>query len=244
MSASNIPVATASIWQRSQPATAPSAQTPASAAVTPSHSPLVAALEARKRATVPYPAESFAPGIAGNVKVRIPTAGELGTALKCAHAFIDKETENSPNAAKDPNYTANIFNTFAIHVSLRDEHDPDGLPAFGSPQWMLEYFTPQQISVMLNMHNNVVGEKEPVEWVLDEERLSALMLVCARNAGSDIPDKALIRFSRETMAEAFIRASVMYGDAMAEIEALKAQIAELTGTAAEPAPEEPTQDQE
>lgn len=244
MTAPNIPAAAQSLWhqhaKQSAPP-APSAQTPASASVTPPHSPLVAALEARPRALVPYPAEAFAPGMPGNILVRVPTSAELGRAKKCAHAFIEQDSKTAPTAAQDPSYTGDIFTVFALFESLRDEKDPQDLQAFPSPQWMREQFTTQQLSVMLNMHNEVVGEKEPVEWLLDSDRISALMLVCARHAGTDIPDKALIRFSRETMAEAFIRASVMYGDAMAEIEALKAQLADLTGPPAD-GPTETTND--
>ena len=243
MTAPNVPAAAKSLWQQHAQASAPSApspQTPASATVTPPHSPLVAALEARRRALVPFPAELFAHGIAGNVLVRIPTSAELGRAKKCAHAFIAEDTKTAPQAAQDPSYTADIFTVFALFESLRDEKDPQDLPAFGSPQWMREHFTSQQLSVMLNMHNKVVGETEPVEWVLDEERLTALLFMCAQHTGTDIADQALMRFSRETMAEAFIRVAVMYKDAMLEIEALRSQLSELTGPATD-VPAETTQ---
>jgi hypothetical protein len=208
------------------PAQAVAAQPPAP----PAHSPLVAALEALPRKTIDYPADAAFPGLtAHTIKVRIATSDEQDRAIVGAYAYVAKVSEAAPKAAEDVDLLSDTKTTFILAHTLRDGNDPVDLPAFPSAEWVKHNLTTHQIAVLLNMYNQTVFRLQPVakEEDLSSDAMTALALMCAQHAGTEIPDRALIRFSREIIAEFFIRLAQILADVMTENAALLSRMDEL-----------------
>lgn len=185
---------------------------------------------------MPFECEQFADGAPGKVLVRVPTMGEQTLARVQCHAHLEQLCKDSPSAAADQVLKDNLQKVFLIFAAMRDEKEPDELPAFLTPEWLADTCTPQQLSVLMNMYTTVVAKTETLESDFGEERVGALMLLCGEHYDSDVPDRALIRFDREGMLELFVKASVLYGDVARENQILREKIASLETRPAEGAP--------
>lgn len=158
------------------------------------------------------------PGItSGKVVVQVLRKSQHSVALEAAYRRLDKKAENVPALKEDRDYVTDLRNIATLHIAIRDAKDPDGYPAFLSPEWMEEHLTPHELSFLLNAYNQFVGEVYPGgSDHLEPHKLIALLELCAEHAGTDIPNTALLSFTREMLAEVVVRAALLVVDAKAE----------------------------
>lgn len=172
---------------------------------------LLAALKARKRPCVEFDACGFV-GLKekpiGRYRIQVATKAEIDRAVIAAHAYVNGRTAGVASAATDPDMLLDNKTIHLLHTVCRDFESPDAFSAFPSPGWMRENMTTFQISALLNHYTEVVRSTQPVESVLDDARVDAIAQACAGAADTDVPNVALMAFSREQLGEIVVRLAV------------------------------------
>jgi hypothetical protein len=200
--------------------------------------PLQQKLAARKphRKTIDLPG---VPGIDGEkVTLQILRKGEASFALAAAYARVDKHAEKIPALRDDKDFVGDLKTIAVLHQAVRDAKDPDACPAFVSPEWMEERLAPAELSALLSAYNAFVAEVYPAGTQhLEPHRLLALLELCAENAGTDIPNEAMLTFSREVLAEMVVRAAVLWKEARDAAVEAEGKLARLVNAGVVP-PEE------
>lgn len=209
-------------------------------------SSLVAAIEEKNKRrnldAVEYDVAGFF-GFGGEavhkVKVRVATKAEQDQALLEAYAAIENAAKKAESLRSDVDYCNGKKAVMLLGEAIRDARDPNSLSAFPSPEWIEENLTPDQIAILLNLYNREVAKAAPAAIKFDADQVETLMSVCGTAYETDLPERALLHFSRDQMVELFIQASIVARVRSEECEALKARIAELESEKVAPVAPEP-----
>lgn len=179
-------------------------------------SSLQSKLEARAPHQKLVPLGRSIPGVDGeSVMIRLLRKGPQNDALEAALARIDKLAEKTPALRSEDAWVAEQKTIARLFAACRDAKDPDGLPAFASPEEMEKNLYTAEFDFLLNAYNALARETHPQGADhLDPEKLVALLDMCAEHASSDLPNQILLGFSREILVETLVRAAVLRRDAL------------------------------
>lgn len=169
------------------------------------------------------------------VRVRPATKKEQDDALVEAYIAIENRAKKAESLRSDVDFCNGKKAVMLIHGAIRDAADPDSIAAFPTPEWMEEQLTPDQITVLLNLYNREVAKAAPSAIKFEADQVETIMSVCGSTYETDIPERALLHYSRDQLVELFIQASIVARVRAEECEALKARIAELESERATPA---------
>ncbi len=187
----------------------------------PTKSALQAKLEARAPHQKLVPLGKAFPGIDGEaVTIRLLRKGAQNDALEAALSRIDKLAEKSPALKHDDGFVRELKTIARLFAACRDAKDPNGLPAFPSPEFMERNLSTQEFDFLLNAYNAFDREIHPEGADhLDPEKLVGLLDTCAEHASSDLPNQILLGFSREILAEMVVRGALLRRDALEDARA-------------------------
>ena len=139
----------------------------------------------------------------GKVWIRTATKAEQDRALAGAHEYARTLAEKNPKVAEDPDVLVDTKSAFIAFEVCRDSGAPNSNPLFLSPRVMLETMTPDQISVLVNLANEV-RVKEAGSREMSVDLVRDLAELCAKQIGTDIPEQVMAPFSREFLSHAFV----------------------------------------
>jgi len=190
-------------------------------------SPIAAAIKARPRVAHAFEVQGYLSlgSEVRRVRIRVPTKREQDLAVAGAHEYVSKLGDK---AATDPDVLLDAKNAFIVATAVRDDAQPDKLPAFPSGGWVVENMTAEQIGALVNLINEVRKHENPGGWIIDDATVEAIASVCAATAESDFPEKALADKSREFLSTVVVLLAIK----------LAAARALLDEPATEPAPHE------
>lgn len=162
----------------------------------------------------------------GKVKVRLATKAEQDAALVAAHKYVKRITAEAPAAAEDSDILDDAKNAYILATVMRDAESPDAFPAVPHGEFLMQKTTTHEIAAMLNAYTEVVRREQHTLTDVTDAGIEqmALAIVELEDEGRD-PQEALMRGSREFLAEAVISLSRFYVDAAEERDALKTSAA-------------------
>ena len=192
-------------------------------------SPLVQAIEARKRNTHLFRVNDFL-GLPGpqveHVKIRVALKGEEDRAVAAAHRYV-KNAAGDTDAKTDADILVGAKTCHILHIVCREGSDVDG-HAFLSPEWMCENLTTDHLACLLNLYNEVRKKDGPQPKALDDKTVDAALSLCVAGIDSeeDIPQWILASWNREALSEGFVMAAVKLDVARREADMAQKVVAE------------------
>jgi hypothetical protein len=169
---------------------------------------LAADIVATQRKTVEHDIGPWIGLTSGKVKIRVSQKREQDVAVIGAHDYAAKLCESNPEAAKDPDILDDAKCAFIACVAMRDADQPEKLPAFPSPGWMMENMTADQIGVLVNLVNEVRVNTGPAPKRLDDDQLDSVVSLCSKHASDEIPQLVLANMSREVLSHVVVMLSL------------------------------------
>lgn len=151
----------------------------------------------------------------GKIAVRVATKAEQDRAVVGAHDYAKRLAGDNKDAAHDPDILADAKSAFIAHVTCRDAKQPDKLPAFLSPTWMMENLSSEQIAVLVNLANEVRIHQPAVARDIADSTVEAIADLCEEHAGDDIPEAVLANMDREYLTHLVVLLSVKLKQARA-----------------------------
>jgi hypothetical protein len=156
----------------------------------------------------------------GLVKMRAPTKREQDRAAAGAHEYAVKLADGNAAAASDPDILTDAKCAYIAFEASRDAKEPEKLPAFFSPSWMMENLTAPQIAAIVNIVNEVIKAESPGPKTLDDEAFEAIVDMCNGHADDEIPQLALATMNREFLSHVVVVLSAKLAEARSDVEAV------------------------
>jgi hypothetical protein len=141
----------------------------------------------------------------GNVLIRYATKSEQDDALDKAHAYTKKLADE--DARKDVEIVQDAKLAAIAWYCCRDATNPK-YPAFPSPTWMYQNMSAAQIGALVNLCNSVKAKHAGLPATLEPETFDRVVTACSELGASDIPERILAGWERETLVSAFVLASM------------------------------------
>lgn len=174
----------------------------------PPATPLVTAIEKRKRVLHTFNAGDLLGhdvGV-GAIAVRIPTIAEENDALVSAATFASNFVGESTEVSSSLN--TNFETLCVLSSSFRDAKDPDGVPAFGPPQWIADKLTAPDVERCLGALAECRARESKIRGALSDDDLLALAETIAE-VEADEAAGVLIPHSRVELVDMVYRLSNM-----------------------------------
>lgn len=164
-------------------------------------SELAKAIEAAKPKSYPFSVEGIF-GLGGKripkVSVMAPRKAQDENALKDAHFRIEKFAEGNQPLKDDDDLLNDAKAMAIIQRAVRTEDGKSEV--FYGVDWMREEMTGNQIGQLLNLVNEVRRKESGISWEFTSDRVEAIIQLCVRASGSDIPERVLSQYQREYLS--------------------------------------------
>ena len=137
------------------------------------------------------------------VAIWVNVKSEQDRSIVAAHKYVAEASGDSDGAKRDLDLLSDSKAIEVLFRACRDVADPK-YPAFPGPQWMRDHLTTHQVSVLLNLYNEVARrESNPPEVTSDI--VEAYANLAASAAGVvDMPESVLAGLNREELAQLFV----------------------------------------
>jgi hypothetical protein len=180
------------------------------------------------------------PGLEKNeIVLRLLRKGEANAALAFSHGWLDRLCEKNPTLRENKKFVEDLTTISFLYSASRDASDPDGLPAFLSPDWMEKNFESPEFDYLLRVYNAFVGEvHRGGSQHLGPGKLLDLLEWIAARADQDAINDELLLFQHDMLAEALIRAAVLWKDATNEALEIRQRLNALAAAGFVPADDE------
>lgn len=129
------------------------------------------------------------------VTVHAPRKAEDENALKDAHNRVESFSAGVSSLANDEDLLNDAKAMAIIQRAVKDSENR--LDAFAGVDWMRTEMTGDQIGQMLNLVNEVRRKESGIQHDMTPEKVDAIIQLCVRAAGSDIPERVLSQYQRE-----------------------------------------------
>lgn len=157
-------------------------------------SPLAAEIAAQERPCWEFEASLFldksrARKVKGKFRMRVARVAELQDAMDNCERYIKRRAKDT-GLESDSDYTTNLRTAYILHaVTLQMDADA---PAFPHPQWMMEQFSTEELTVLLNHYKECVRLSGPLDSDLDAEKAEGIAAILAKCQ----PDQALTELAK------------------------------------------------
>lgn len=145
----------------------------------------------------------------GKIAVRVATKAEQDRAVVGAHDYAKRLAGDNKDAAHDPDILADAKSAFIAHVTCRDAKQPDKLPAFLSPTWMMENLSSEQIATLVDMANDVRLRQPAMASRPQDIDADAIAEFCWQNAEDvEVALDHVLKMDRDQLARTVFALSV------------------------------------
>lgn len=151
------------------------------------------------------------------IAVRVPTKREQDIALVGAHEYVAQLSAKTPAVKDDPEILLDAKAAFIVAVACRRAEEPEKMPAWPSGGWLSENLTSDQISVLLNLVNQVRAKESPTPTQISEEQIEAFIAMAALASGTELPDIALAGLPQVYVVQLFVMTAMKLAEARKQL---------------------------
>jgi hypothetical protein len=169
------------------------------------------------------------------IEFRILKSREAGEAAIAAHAQASRDSvrrraeRGFDTLIQDPDFLNDIKNVEALWRACRDADDPS-LPAFPSPEWMLDNLDTDQIVALIRIYGDCRKTKAGIPRALSRDFLDSVRFVIA-TSDEIVPESPLANMDRDYLSTFVVAMAKAWHDDRVlltkETERLEARVKEL-----------------
>lgn len=190
-------------------------------------SPLVAALNARKRQVHIFDAPSAirSDGVVnGAIAVRVPTAAEEVAARLWASKYVASNA--GADVEVDQQANTDLETVYIISVSMRLASDPEHRPAFGPPEWLLDRLTSDEVSACLSLIEEARSREGRGTQTINEDLAAELGFALAETEPHEAAEM-LAHYSRGELVALCCELSRLWGGLLPAVLAMGDSVVEV-----------------
>lgn len=152
------------------------------------------------------------------IAIRVPNNAEERSAIDGAHEHVQKRCKTE-SAKNDPDILENektmqILRRVCYEAAADVAEGEARCQVFGDTTWMSEQMTSDELSLLLNMLQEVRRKDTAIRTTISPDDVVALARGCWMARATDFPETALADCDREFMTQAFVLLSCKLAEAM------------------------------